>query len=72
MNKGLRKAIRTMVQLIVSGGLTALVAAVANLDAATSAVVLGGWQVVVTFCQNALESSGRIPELLPPRGGGGA
>lgn len=68
MNKGIRKALRTLAQLVVSGGLTALVAAVTDgLDPQTAVIVLAGWQVAVTFCQNALEAKGVVPELLPAR-----
>jgi len=66
MNRAARKAIRTLLQLIASGGLTALVAAVADgLAAATATIVLAAWTVVVTYVQNALEDNCTIPTLLP-------
>lgn len=66
MNRALRKALRTLLQVIASGGLTALVSAIAGgVAPATAAIVLAGWTVVVTYVQNALEGTGSIPTLLP-------
>lgn len=66
MNHAVRKGLRTLLQLVVSGGLTALVAALADgLAPQTAAIVLAGWQVVVTLVQNTLEASGTVPTLLP-------
>ncbi len=68
MNRALRKATRTLLQVVASGAMTALVAAIAGgLQAATAAIVLAGWTVVVTYVQNALEGAGTIPTLLPSK-----
>lgn len=75
MNTGhaLRKTVRTLLQLVVSGGLTALVSAITDgLAPETTAVVLAAWQVVVTLAQNALESAGAVPTLLPSPAAPGA
>lgn len=66
MNRALRKATRTLLQVVASGAMTALVAAIAGgLKATTAAIVLAGWTVVVTYVQNALEGTGTIGTLLP-------
>lgn len=66
MNHAIRKAGRTLLQLVVSGALTALVTQLADgLAPETTAVVLAAWQVVVTWAQNALEASGAMPTILP-------
>jgi len=68
MNRALRKAARTLLQVIASGALTALIAAIAGgLAPATAAIVLAAWTVVVTYVQNALEGTGAIPTLLPSK-----
>lgn len=63
--RGLYKAIRTMLQLIAGGALTALVSALADLNPAVQGIVLGGWTVVVAGVQNYLETAEKIPVLLP-------
>lgn len=64
-----RKGIRTAVQLVAGGALTALVTAVAgSLAPGTAALVLGAWTVVVATAQNGLEAGGKIPALLPTPG----
>ncbi len=66
MNRGIRKAIRTILQLVAGGGLTALVSALAGgLDPSVQGIVLGAWTTAIAFAQNALESVGTIPVLLP-------
>lgn len=68
MNRALRKASRTLLQVIASGAMTALVAAIAGgVAPATAAIILGAWTVVVTYVQNALEGAGAIPTLLPSK-----
>ena len=67
--RGWRKAARTLVQMIASGALTAAVTALAGgLDPTTQALVAAGWLFVVTFSQNAAETAGKIPVLLPSPG----
>lgn len=65
MNHAARKAVRTILQLVVSGGLTAAVTALADLKAEWTPLILAGWQVLVTYAQNELEASGAVPTLLP-------
>lgn len=66
MNHAVRKALRTLLQLIVAGGLTGIVSHLADgLDPSSTALMLMIWQVVVTLAQNALEASGKVPTLLP-------
>ena len=66
MNRAVRKAIRTALQLVASGGLTALVSLIAGgLEPATAAIVLAAWTVLVTYVQNLLEDAGTIATLLP-------
>lgn len=69
LERGLKKAMRTAVQMIASGGLTALVDALAGgLEPTTRLVVAAGWLFAVTFCQNVAETAGKIPVLLPTAG----
>lgn len=64
----IQRAIRTLCQLVVAGGLTALVDQLAHgLAPATAGLILAGWQVIVTLAQNALEDAGTIPALLKPK-----
>lgn len=66
LSRGIRKGIRTVLQAVASGALTALVTALAGgLDPAVQGIVMGAWMAVVAFAQNWLESSGKIPVLLP-------
>ncbi|MGH9226170.1 MAG: hypothetical protein ACRD2W_20835 [Acidimicrobiales bacterium] len=69
-----RKALRTALQVVVSGALTGLVTALADLSPEWRPVILAGWLVVVTWGQNALEARGAVPTLLPspPTRGAGA
>lgn len=61
----LDRLIRTVLQFIVSGGLTAIVNAVAGgLSPIWSAIVLGGLQLLVTAAQNILEDMNKIPTIL--------
>lgn len=71
--EALKRAVRTALQLIAAGGLTALVNAIAGgLSPETAALVLAGWQVAVTFAHNALEDHTALPAILktppPPSG----
>jgi hypothetical protein len=69
LSRGLKKFARTVVQLIVSGGLTAAVNEFANgLDPQTQIYVLAGWTALVTLIQNTLETKGLIPTLFPAPG----
>ncbi len=65
MKDVLNRVLRTVLQLIVAGGLTGVVNALASgLDPAWIALVLAGWQAVVTAAQNYLEEKGAIPTVL--------
>lgn len=69
IHRGSRKAIRTLVQIIASGGLTAAVDVLAGGLSPNAKVLVGAaWLVVTAFAQNALESNGTIPALLPTPG----
>ena len=66
ITRGLKKAIRTILQLIAGGALTALVSAAAGgLSASVQATVMGAWTALVAFAQNTLETAGKIPVVLP-------
>lgn len=67
-----RRPLRTLAQLIVGGGLTAVVAAISDgLAPATAAVWMAIWTVVVTVAQNYLEDNTAFPAVLkaPPSPG---
>lgn len=67
--RGWRKAVRTLLQLAAGGALTAAVNALANgLSPNTKVYVLTAWTVLISLAQNAFETSGRIPALLPTPG----
>ena len=60
-----RRAIRTAIQLVASGALTALVdKIVGGMSPEAAGMVLAIWQIVVAFAHNALEDTGAIPALL--------
>lgn len=66
MQRGLRKAVRTILQLVAGGALTALVSAIAGgLTPATQGTVMAAWTALVAFAQNSLETAGKIPTVLP-------
>jgi hypothetical protein len=66
LSRGLRKGIRTIVQVAAGGALTALVTAVAGgLAPTTQAIVMGAWIAFVAFSQNWAEGAGKINVLLP-------
>lgn len=69
LHRGLRKAARTLLQLVAGGALTAAVNQFADgLSANTKAYVLAAWTVVITLAQNTAETAGLIPTLLPTPG----
>jgi hypothetical protein len=69
MNRGLRKALRTVLQMAAAGSLTALVSVVADgLTPQQASALMAVWGVLVVFLQNSLETTGKIPELLPTKG----
>jgi hypothetical protein len=66
LNRGLRKGLRTLLQLAVGGALTAAVNVLADgLTPNTKILVMTGWTVVIALLQNTLESAGTVPTLLP-------
>lgn len=73
INRGTRKALRTLVQMTVTGGLTGLSNVVINLAGRKlgpewQVALAAGWLFVVTFAQNSAETAGIIPTLLPSPG----
>lgn len=65
MSEAVKRALRTAGQLVASGALTALVDKLAGgLDPQVAALVLAGWQVVVTYVHNALEDKDVVPTVL--------
>jgi hypothetical protein len=61
----LRRAGRSLIQLIAGGGLTALVAVVADgLSATWAGVLVMGSSVLVAWAQNFAEDAGWIPPVL--------
>lgn len=69
LTRGWRKALRTVVQIVAAGGLTAAVNQVADgLSPNSKALVGAGWLIFVVFCQNAAETAGKVPVLLPTPG----
>jgi hypothetical protein len=68
-HRGWRKAVRTGLQLVAAGALTAAVNTFADgLSPNVKVYVLAGWTVAVALAQNALETNGKIPALLPTPG----
>ena len=66
ISRGIRKGLRTVVQVAAGGALTALVTAIAGgLAPSTQALVMGGWIAFVAFSQNWAEGAGKVPVLLP-------
>lgn len=69
LDRGLRKLGRSVVQVIVSGGATALISLiVGGLSPGAAAGVAFGWYVLVVFLQNYGETAGKLPVLLPSPG----
>lgn len=67
MSRALRRGARTLLQLVAAGGLTAVIAALADLAPNAKALILAGGTLLIAVAQNALESSGAVPEVLPDR-----
>lgn len=69
LDRGLRKAGRSALQMVAAGTLTVLVTVLAHgLAPGTEALVLAVWGVVVAFLHNYLETQGIIPAILPTAG----
>lgn len=69
LHRGLKKALRTVIQLAVGGALTETVNRMADgLSPNTKVYVLAGWTVLIALLQNSLETAGKIPVLLPTPG----
>lgn len=69
LHRGIRKALRTVLQLAAGGALTGLVSAVAGgLSAQVQGVVMAAWTALVALAQNTAETAGKIPTLLPTPG----
>lgn len=70
MSDSARRAIRTLLQLVASGGLTALIEYIAGgLSPFISGLLLVVNTVLVTFAHNYLEDNTSFPTILktPPR-----
>lgn len=72
MSDPLRRAIRTLMQLVVGGGLTALVNQLAG-DVPTkyAPYILIGFTLLVAFCQNWLEDNTAFPAVLKAQASSG-
>jgi hypothetical protein len=65
MNDATRRALRTLIQLIAAGGLTALVNQLAgDLPSRYAPYLLIAFTLLVTFCQNWLEDNTAVPAVL--------
>lgn len=68
-SRGWKKAVRTVIQLIAGGALTAAVNQFSDgLAPNIKPMVLAAFTVLITLCQNTLEANGSIPTLLPTPG----
>lgn len=68
-SRAVRKGIRSLLQAIGGGGLTALVAVVAGgLSPGQAALLTGAFTAIVAVVHNYLETAGTIPVLLPTPG----
>ena len=69
LHRGVRKAIRSALQLVAAGALTAAVNTFADgLAPNVKVYVLAGWTVAVALAQNSLEAAGKVTVLLPTPG----
>jgi hypothetical protein len=65
VNRAIRRTLRTLAQLIAAGGLTGLVAAVADgLTPYVAGIVLAASTLGATFLQNLLEGVGAVAPVL--------
>ncbi len=68
MSESLARTLRTIIQVIASGGLTGIVALITDgLSPFLAAGVLAVSQVVVTYSQNVLEERDIIPSVFKPQ-----
>lgn len=65
MNRTISRGLRTLLQLVAAGGLTALINAIADgLAPNAKAIVLACSALVVTLAQNTLEAHGKVPTVF--------
>lgn len=65
MNRALTRGLRTLLQLIAAGGLTAIVNAIADgLPSNIKAIVLAASALAITIAQNLLEGLGKFKPIL--------
>lgn len=65
MNRTVSRGLRTLLQLVAAGGLTALINAVAEgLAPNVKAIVLACSALAVTLAQNLLETAGKVPTVF--------
>ncbi len=68
-----QRVIRTLLQLLAAGGFTALFTALTDMvDPNYQALVLAIFTLLVTFSQNWLEDTGKIPSFLKDDDGTGS
>ena len=69
LDRGLRKFGRDVLQVVAAGGATALVGVLTgHLNPEVAVMVAFGFKVFLVFAQNYLETSGKIPVVLPSPG----
>lgn len=69
LSRGVRKALRSLLQLAAAGGLTWIVDLIAHgLSPAVSGLLVAAWGTLVAFLHNFLESNGSVPTILPTPG----
>jgi len=65
-NRGIRKGVRTLLQTVAGGGLTALVTVISGgLSPSYQTILMALFTAAVALAQNYLETAGKIPTILP-------
>lgn len=65
MNKAVKRAVRSLLQFVAAGGVTALVAQLTgSLEPATAVTVTVAFGTFISYLQNALEDAGVVPKVL--------
>ena len=73
MNDATRRAVRTLLQMIAAGGLTALVNQFAtDVPARYAPYVLVGFTLLTSYAQNYAEDAGWVPSVLKSQASSGA
>jgi hypothetical protein len=67
--RGLNKGLRSLLQTIAGGGITALIAAIAGgLNPTLGGLLIAAFGALVAYLQNYFETKGTIPTILPTPG----